>query len=87
MEERCWICGRTRKEVVQALIDANRHTDSNTLDKAFFIPNSGLPPFCWVCLRHILSIIEMTQRWEKDDMKKSGVLGLFSIDLKKHEGE
>lgn len=79
---KCWICGRTEKEVRQVLINADQDTEWTT-ENTFFIPDTGLPPFCWVCARHILSIIQMTQRWEKEDMKEAGLLALFTLDKKK----
>ena len=85
-EERCWICKRTEKEVRQALIKANQDTEWNMKDQ-FFVPSTGLPPFCWVCALHILSIIQMAQSWEKEDMKKAGLLGLFSLNIEKLKGE
>ena len=85
-EERCWICKRTENEVRQALIKANQDTDWN-MEEIFFVPSTGLPPFCWVCTMHILSIIEMTKSWEKEDMKKAGLLALFSLNIEKLKGE
>ncbi len=87
-EKRCWICGRTGKEVLRDI--KNCRTDYKKIFPICKICGKRIvfvfsqPPVCRICYRIFLAAIHDWNGSEKKKMRDSGVLALLSLE-KLHE--